>query len=82
MCSVIPVCDDLHLGILRLRGRASERRLSEQPARTRSFLLEPKVLAFSKSGTRSRVHRPAYPDYVGIRRFNRNGEVTKFVEIE
>ncbi len=63
------------LGTLRLRARASERRLSEQPERTRAFLLEPKLIAFSKSGTRSRVHRPAYPDYVGVRRFDEHGHV-------
>ena len=63
------------LGILRVRNRASERKLSEQSERTRAFLLEPSLLAFSKSGTRSRVHRPAYPDYVGIRRFDADGNV-------
>ncbi|MGD8416795.1 MAG: NAD-glutamate dehydrogenase, partial [Pseudomonadales bacterium] len=63
------------LGMVRLRRRASERRLAEQPERTREFLLEPKLLAFSKSGTRSRVHRPAYPDYVGVRRFDDAGNV-------
>lgn len=63
------------LGILRERNRASERKLSDQPERTRAFLLEPALLAFSKSGTRSRVHRPAYPDYVGIRRFDADGNV-------
>jgi glutamate dehydrogenase len=63
------------LGVLRERGRASERKLSEQPERTRAFLLEKALLAFSKSGTRSRVHRPAYPDYVGLRRFDENGNV-------
>ncbi len=63
------------LGILRVRNRASERKLSEQPERTRNFLLQPSLLAFSKSGTRSRVHRPAYPDYVGIRRFDDDGNV-------
>jgi len=63
------------LGILRLRGKASERKLSDQPERTRDFLLEGTLLAFSKSGTRSRVHRPAYPDYVGVRRFDDAGNV-------
>ena len=63
------------LGILRVRNRASERKLSDQSERTRGFLLEPSLLAFSKSGTRSRVHRPAYPDYVGIKRFDADGNV-------
>ena len=59
----------------RLRSRASERRISEQPESTRRFLLEPALLSFSKSGTKSRVHRPAYPDYVGIKRFDEQGNV-------
>jgi glutamate dehydrogenase len=63
------------LGSLRQRSRASERRLSDQPEDTLAFLMEPTLLAFSKSGTKSRVHRPAYPDYVGIKRFDENGKV-------
>jgi glutamate dehydrogenase len=63
------------LGILRNREPASERLLAEQPETTRSFLLERKLLAFSKSGTRSQVHRPAYPDYIAVKRFNAAGEV-------
>jgi glutamate dehydrogenase len=63
------------LGMLRLRRPASDRLLADQPADTRAFLLEPVGLTFSKSGTKSRVHRPAYPDYVGIQRFNADGEV-------
>jgi len=63
------------LGSLRQRSRASERRLSDQSERTLEFLMEPVLLSFSKSGTKSRVHRPAYPDYVGIKRFDENGQV-------
>jgi glutamate dehydrogenase len=63
------------LGILRNREPATERSLAEQPETTRNFLLERKLLAFSKSGTRSQVHRPAYPDYIAVRRFNVAGEV-------
>ena len=63
------------LGVLRRRTRASERRLSEQPKTTQAFLLEPTLLSFSKSGTKSRVHRPAYPDYVGIKKIDADGQV-------
>ena len=63
------------LGILRRRNRATERKLSEQPASTQAFLLETSLLSFSKSGTKSRVHRPAYPDYVGIKKFDADGQV-------
>ena len=63
------------LGTLRRRRPASERRLDDQPASTTEFLLGKRVLAFSKSGTKSLVHRPAYPDYVGIKRFDADGNV-------
>ncbi len=66
---------DSELGILRNRDPSSERLLADQPADTREFLLERTLLAFSKSGTRSRVHRPAYPDYIAVKRFDGNGEV-------
>jgi len=63
------------LGILRNRAPATERRIADQPPDARAFVLERKLLAFSKSGTRSQVHRPTYPDYVAVRRFNAVGEV-------
>ncbi len=66
---------DSELGILRNREPSSERLLADQPDDTRAFLLERTLLAFSKSGTRSQVHRPAYPDYIAVKRFNAAGEV-------
>ena len=66
---------DSAMGILRNREPASERQLADQPEDTRKFLLERTLLAFSKSGTRSQVHRPAYPDYIAIKRFNAAGDV-------
>ena len=63
------------LGILRTREPATPRPLAEQPDDTRAFILERRLLAFSKSGTRSQVHRPAYPDYIAIKRFNAAGDV-------
>ena len=64
------------LGTLRNRERPSASRVLDQmrPA-TREFLLEPCVLQFSKSGTRSRVHRPAYPDYIGVKHLDAEGRV-------
>jgi len=63
------------LGTLRNRKSATPRPLDAQHERVRAFLLQPVLLAFSQSGTRSRVHRPAYPDYIGIRRFDAEGNV-------
>jgi glutamate dehydrogenase len=64
------------LGVLARRGRpASERRLGAMAETTRAFLLEPRLLQFSKGGTRSKVHRPAWPDYIAVKRFDAEGRV-------
>jgi glutamate dehydrogenase len=73
---VIRQTDDEVLGVMRNRPVATPRQLSEQHERVQNFLLQPSVLSFSQSGTRSRVHRPAYPDYIGIRKFDADGRVT------
>lgn len=39
------------------------------------FHLTPKVLAFSKSSVRSRVHRHAYSDYIVVKRYDGQGKV-------
>ncbi len=64
------------LGTQRMRPAATARKITEQPKRVQNFLLKPTLLTFSKSGTKSRVHRPAYPDYVGIKQFDADGVVT------
>lgn len=39
------------------------------------FVLIPEILSFSKSPTKSKVHRPAYPDYISIKRYDAKGQV-------
>ncbi len=64
------------LGITRNRLRPSRPRLLEGlKSTTRDYLLEARVLQFAKSGTRSRVHRPAYPDYIALKHFDAEGNV-------
>ena len=63
------------LGMQRVRASSSERLLADQPEETRQFLMTPSLLTFSKAGTKSRVHRPTYPDYVGVKRFDASGQV-------
>jgi glutamate dehydrogenase len=41
----------------------------------REFLKEPKLLIMTKAAARSRVHRRAYLDYIGVKRFDRNGDL-------
>lgn len=63
------------LGYLTRRSQATSRALTDLKSSTLEFLLEPSLLSFSKAGTSSRVHRPAYPDYVGVKRFDSSGKV-------
>ena len=41
------------------------------------YLREPLLLSFAKAATPSRVHRPAYPDFVSIRELDAKGKVVK-----
>jgi glutamate dehydrogenase len=69
--------DENHdLGVFRFHKAATNRRtLEELPEEIQDFVLSSEIINFFKSGSRSRVHRPAYPDYVVIKRFNDQGEV-------
>ena len=42
-----------------------------------AYLREPLLLSFAKAATPSRVHRPAYPDYVSLRVMDDQGRVVK-----
>ncbi|HCN45845.1 MAG TPA: NAD-glutamate dehydrogenase, partial [Pseudomonas sp.] len=42
-----------------------------------TYLHEPLLLSFAKAAHPSRVHRPAYPDYVSIRQLDADGKVIK-----
>ncbi len=42
-----------------------------------NYLNEPLLLSFAKAAQPSRVHRPAYPDYVSIRQLDAEGKVIK-----
>ncbi|MCP8631746.1 NAD-glutamate dehydrogenase [Pseudomonas mosselii] len=42
-----------------------------------AYLREPRLLSFAKASQPSRVHRPAYPDYVSIRQIDQDGKVIK-----
>ncbi|QIZ76565.1 NAD-glutamate dehydrogenase [Ferrimonas lipolytica] len=67
---------DSSLGTLRIRP--SQHRsilLSELPEAARKDALQPNYLVLTKTNAKSRVHRPAYVDYVGIKRFNDSGQV-------
>jgi glutamate dehydrogenase len=45
------------------------------PPRVRALAREPRALVLTKANARSPIHRPAYLDYVGVKRFGPDGEV-------
>ncbi|HZX39631.1 MAG TPA: NAD-glutamate dehydrogenase [Streptomyces sp.] len=48
---------------------------SRLPADARKKAREHKLLILTKANSRSTVHRPSYLDYVGVKKFDANGEV-------
>ncbi|WP_166265276.1 NAD-glutamate dehydrogenase [Marinobacter caseinilyticus] len=68
---------DSELGILRVNNERPDKvRLDELPQRTRQEMTRTDdIFIFAKSAQRSRVHRPAYPDYIAVKKFNEKGEV-------
>ncbi|WP_298440065.1 NAD-glutamate dehydrogenase [uncultured Ferrimonas sp.] len=64
------------LGTLRVRpSQHNGLLLSQLPEAARKDALQPNYLVLTKTNSKSRVHRPAYIDYVGIKRFNDAGQV-------
>jgi glutamate dehydrogenase len=63
------------LGILREREGHASRRFDELPPAARERALEPNLLNLTKANSRATVHRPAYLDYIGVKRFDEAGKV-------
>ncbi|WP_030908756.1 NAD-glutamate dehydrogenase [Streptomyces sp. NRRL F-5126] len=71
------------LGILRADPRHGEDEdhpaspsFSRLPADARAKAREHKLLILTKANSRSTVHRPSYLDYVGVKKFDAEGNVT------
>ncbi len=63
------------LGMLRLRSTSGAGNLQADLHSMPPEEQRRRQLSFAKSGTRSRVHRQAYPDYVEVKVFNAAGDV-------
>jgi len=63
------------LGILRERSNGDRPKESKLSARASALARDPHPLVLTKANSRSTVHRPAYLDYVGVKRFGADGEV-------
>ena len=51
------------------------RNLAALPLEVREFVRQPRLMKIAKANRRSTVHRSAYLDTVGIKKFNKKGEV-------
>ncbi|MFI0472819.1 NAD-glutamate dehydrogenase [Halomonas sp. HMF6819] len=64
------------LGVFRLnQTRYRERIRTEEGVDESGFVLVPQLLSFAKSAHHSRVHRPTYPDYITVDRYDDDGNV-------
>jgi glutamate dehydrogenase len=63
------------LGILRDSSDGGRPSASPLTPRARALAREPHPLVLTKANSRSTVHRPAYLDYVGVKRFGPDGDV-------
>jgi glutamate dehydrogenase len=65
------------LGVFRLdQPRYRERIRTELGVEDGRFVLVPELLSFAKSAHHARVHRPTYPDYISIDRYDAEGRLT------
>ena len=67
--------NDTSLGLMKNSISERERLLSKLPASAREEALSEHPLMLTKTNSRSRVHRPAFMDYVGVKVFNKQGQV-------
>lgn len=64
------------LGVLRDTSTSSiSKTYAEMPPQARKMALSKNILIIAKTNTTSTVHRSAYTDYIGVKRFNANGEL-------
>lgn len=66
---------DSSLGLMRRSINKEGRLVSSLPEVAQTMTFDDTLLLLTKTNTRSRVHRPAYCDYIGIKRFDKQGNV-------
>lgn len=73
----LKIVDGSGLGVLR-EDRADKklRLFSSLPPAARQLAMSSEALVISKTNTKSVIHRPAYTDYIGVKRFNKEGVLT------
>ncbi len=67
--------NDTSLGLMKQSTGTKQRLLSELGEDAREVALGKNILVLTKSNSRSRVHRPALLDYIGVKHFDDKGNV-------
>ncbi|WP_088328488.1 NAD-glutamate dehydrogenase [Lacimicrobium sp. SS2-24] len=67
--------NDSSLGLMKNSVSNRERLLSKLPVSAQQETLSDNPLILTKTNSKSRVHRPAYMDYIGIKEFDKQGNV-------
>lgn len=63
-------------GVLRDElSSAASKTYAELPPKARKMALSKDILIIAKTNTKSTVHREAFTDYIGVKRFNEKGEL-------
>ncbi len=66
---------DKGLGLFANPDRVRSVKLSDFSDSARLEAKKPFLLIVTKGNTQSRIHRPAYTDYIGVKKFDKNGKV-------
>jgi len=66
---------DSSLGLMKKSDGTQQRLLSGLSESAREIALGKNLLILTKTNSRSRVHRPAHLDYIGVKRFDAKGNV-------
>ncbi len=73
---ILETVKDSGLGILRQNRDSVSKSFSILPPQVRSYARQPNLLTLTKGNAIATVHRSTHIDYVGVKKFDANGNVT------
>lgn len=74
--TILQAIPETGLGVLRPNlSKSSARSITAMTPEARELTLSSRILVMSKTNTLASVHRDAYTDYIGVKRFNKQGQV-------
>ncbi len=72
----LQIVPDTGLGVLRDESTsANSKSYAKLPPQAQKMALSKDILIIAKTNTKSSVHRDTYTDYIGVKRFNEQGEL-------